>query len=65
MKKIFIASTGDASINMIIRAKDIKEAVVIANTEYSEENDEIDFVFESENLEEISLIGKSRIIEIF
>jgi uncharacterized Zn finger protein len=64
-RKIFIASTGDASVNMIIRAKDLNEAVLIANNEFSEENDELDFVFEIEHLEEVSTIGKSETIEVF
>lgn len=64
-KNIFIASTGDASINIIIRAKDIKEAVIIANNEYSEESDEVDFIFAEEDLTEINTIGKSQIIEVF
>jgi capsular polysaccharide biosynthesis protein len=62
-KEIFIASTTDTTVNLVIRAKNIEEAVAIANNEYSEEKDEVDFIFTKDNLKKISTIGKSEVIK--
>ena len=63
--KLFTASTGDLTVSMLIRAKSKKEALKLAISAMSQDDEGDDEGFSLEEIEEVKIKGKSEVIDFF